>query len=182
MSPHLSCKIFGTNFWLDMMQRRGFFWATVYSWQLWRDHGFEASKDRAVKLIILICRRDSADDVTDDVMTSTLCSSWPRTKGKCSAVNRFLQLSRSTASSRYLHTQPNTIITATHHSLSHSPSHLRRAKLESTFVRKCVCIYGRTNGRTFDTGFIRSTLSKSRTKYSHSVWIITHGSGYIQHM
>jgi len=36
-------------------------------------------------------------------MTSMLCSSWPRTNGKCSAVNRFLQFSRSTASSRYLH-------------------------------------------------------------------------------
>jgi len=57
-------------------------------------------------------------------MTSMLCSSWPRTNGKCSAVNRFLQFSRSTASSRYLHhhsqspSPPGTFtITATHHHL-----------------------------------------------------------------
>jgi len=69
----------------------------------WQYQRFKASKDFAVREIVFICRRHSADTAADDFKASTLHSSCPRTKEKCSVVNRFVQLRRSTASSRYLH-------------------------------------------------------------------------------
>ena len=56
------------------------------------------------------------------------------------------------------------LYTNVHHSLisTYMPNFI---KIEETFCgRTDVRTYGRTDGRTFETGFIRSTLSKSRPK------------------